>query len=231
MSFKKGIFDSVPIAIAFFFVFSSIGAVYHNHGISLFNTLVSTLFLFSAPLQMALVDIIGNNNLYSAAALTMIINFRIFIMAMASNRYYQGVSKMKLYPSLMMFSGSSFIVCDLFFKSEHINEGKAQFNYYLGVCTPPFLVAVLSTFIGYEIIYQLNSDLLKNSILMVIPIYFTILSSKTSKEPWAFQSVLLGGLLTPVLMSIDNDYMTILSPLLAGMIIAPMALKPKGKKS
>ncbi|CDG16221.1 AzlC family ABC transporter permease [Xenorhabdus doucetiae] len=52
--------DSLPVCISFFFIFTSIGALYQSHGVPLTETLVGSLLIYAAPLQVAAVGYLAD---------------------------------------------------------------------------------------------------------------------------------------------------------------------------
>ncbi|MCL9782229.1 AzlC family ABC transporter permease [Vibrio sp. S4M6] len=230
MNFKKGVIASIPITVSFFFVFSSIGSIYHDRGISFLNTIMSTIFIFAAPLQAALVNFIHSDNFVIVVALTVIINFRFFIMAMTANNYFSGVPKFKLFLSLITFSASTYVVCHSHFKSSNTHNGISQYQYYLGVCIPAFIVAILSTAIGYKLLYGFEYVAIQGLVTMILPIHFSALSAKSSKEPFAIPMIILGAVLAPILNYIDSNTISILAPIVSGVVVTYIIKNSRIKK-
>ncbi|WP_340609093.1 AzlC family ABC transporter permease [Xenorhabdus bharatensis] len=225
--FRKGMLDSLPVCISFFLIFASVGALYQNKGLSLIEAMVGSVFTFAAPLQVAVVNYLANGALLSVIILTLIINFRFFLMSMVMSQYFHGISKSKVVLSMLAFSASTYTVTHAHLVAEKIPEGKAQFNYYLGVSVPSFVIAVLATLLGYVSSDYLNYDSISLFLVMLIPIHFSSLTAKRAGKDLSVFATLVGGLCAPFINELNIQLMDIAIPIIVGMCIAFYELKIK----
>ncbi|MDC9594064.1 AzlC family ABC transporter permease [Xenorhabdus sp. IM139775] len=131
--------DSLPVCISFFLIFTSIGALYQSHGVPLMETLMGSLLIYAAPLQVAAVGYLADGAVLSVIILALLINFRFFLMAMVMSQYFQGIPKRNVLLSMLGFSASTYTVTHSHLSAENITDGKSQFHFYLGVAVPCFL--------------------------------------------------------------------------------------------
>jgi len=86
LSFNQGVIDSIPIWISFFFIFSSIGAIYSYHGYSLVFAVLNSALIFAAPLQIYFLEN-SFNSIFLIIAASLLINFRFMLMSHLVNLY------------------------------------------------------------------------------------------------------------------------------------------------
>ncbi len=225
--FRKGMLDSLPVCISFFLIFASVGALYQNKGISLIETMAGSVFTFAAPLQVAVVNYLANGVFLSVIILTLIINFRFFLMSMVMSQYFHGISKGKILLSMLAFSASTYTVTHAHLIAEKISDGKSQFNYYLGVSIPSFVIAVLATLLGYVSSNYLNYDSISLFLMMLIPIHFSSLAAKRAGKDLSVFVTLIGGICAPFINEINIQLMDIVIPIIVGMCIAFYELRIK----
>lgn len=215
--FFVGIKDSIPIIISFFFIFSSLGFAYKENGFSVFYAVKSTFFIFAAPLQIFLLNK-DVTNAYSIMIATFIINFRFILMSSVLYPIFKGVKKNKILISLGMMSASSFTVVFIKNKSYKFKSGHEAFYYFLGVAIPSYILAVLSTMIGYYFLFIINNNKTNIIFMFVLPLHFTALTAMKSKNKKLFISTLLGFCLTPFINITGNTIFSLLSPIIFGFI-------------
>lgn len=218
--FRKGVVDSVPIVISFLFVFSGVGALYKEHGINLLDTMLASAMIFAAPLQVSALKALENHELTAALALTVMVNFRFFMMSIVMSQYFKGVGKAKVLAGMIMLSASTYTVSHSTLKAADISDGKSQFSYYLGVAWPSYLVAILATLLGYMLASYMDYSSVAGIVVMILPIHFTALTAKQSANPLAVASTFLGGFCAPALQEISSEWATIVVALIAGAAMA-----------
>ncbi|MDO6709016.1 AzlC family ABC transporter permease [Photobacterium sp. 1_MG-2023] len=216
---KRGLIDSIPVMISFFFMFSAIGSTYQKNGIPMLESFLGTAFIFAAPLQISGMELIQNGLIYSGILLTIVINFRFILMSFIILEKFPGVERWKIYPSMIMFSASTYAVTTSYVNSIGRNDGKVNFHYYLSVGIPCYVVAVVSTVFGYLASEYINYESLKDTINLIIPINFFLMALKDEKNKLALVSTLSGIVLAPVLNSLGNSLFEISCILVMGAII------------
>ncbi|MDC9590806.1 AzlC family ABC transporter permease [Xenorhabdus sp. XENO-10] len=218
--FRKGMVDSLPVCVSFFLMFASIGALYQNHGVPLTETLVGSLLIYAAPLQVAAVGYLADETVFSVIILALLINFRFFLMAMVMSQYFHGIPKRKILPSMLGFSASTYTVTHSHLSAENITDGKSQFNFYLGVAIPCFVITFCATLLGYLSAEHLNYESVSLFLVMLVPIHFASLTAKRSGKDMSVLATVMGGLCAPLLNEVDMKVMDLVIPILCGIGIA-----------
>ena len=224
---RQGLIDSIPVAISFFFVFSSLGALYQGKGIQFIETVMGTALIFAAPLQVSGVEIISNGQVVAGVALTLLINFRFLFMSMVTANYFVGVSRARVLCSMLMFSASTYAVTHYHLKSSGIRDGASQFRYYLGVSVPSYLVAVIATICGFILSSRIDYSAMEIFMVMILPIHFTALTARNSGQGLTVPATVVGGLCAPLLMEVDTLWLTVGLPLVVGLVLAALDTNSK----
>ncbi|QLL12576.1 AzlC family ABC transporter permease [Pseudomonas chlororaphis] len=221
---RQGVVDAMPVAVSFLFVFSSLGALYHEKGVHFISALLGTLLIFAAPLQVSSVDAITNNHIVAGVILTLLINFRFLFMSLVSNQYFLNVSRLKVFIAMLMFSASTFAVTHAHLQSSRLKDGKSQFYYYLGVCVPSYVMAVAATISGYLLSDYVNYTSWETFITMILPIHFTALVAKNVGNRLTVIATLVGGICAPLLNGVDSLWFTVGLPVICGIVLARISL-------
>ncbi|MBC8954557.1 AzlC family ABC transporter permease [Xenorhabdus sp. PB62.4] len=212
--------DSLPVCVSFFFIFTSIGALYQSHGVPLMETLVGSLLIYAAPLQVAAVGYLADGAIFSVIILALLINFRFFLMAMVMTQYFQGIPKRNILLSMLGFCASTYTVTHSYLSTENISDGKSQFHFYLGVAIPCFVVTFCATLLGYISAEHLNYESLSLFLVMLVPIHFASLTAKRSGKDLSVLATVMGGLCAPLLNEVNMKLMDLAVPVLCGIVIA-----------
>ncbi|MDX7998549.1 AzlC family ABC transporter permease [Xenorhabdus sp. Reich] len=218
--FRKGMVHSLPVCISFFLIFASIGALYQSHGVPLLETLVGSLLIYAAPLQVAAVGYLADGALFSVIILALLVNFRFFLMAMVMTQYFQGIPKRNILLSMLGFSASTYTVAHSHISAENIVDGKSQFHFYLGVAIPCFVITFCATLLGYISAEHLNYESLSLFLVMLVPIHFASLTAKRAGKDMSVLATVTGGVCAPLLNEIDMKLMDLTIPILCGVVIA-----------
>ncbi|MBD2811823.1 AzlC family ABC transporter permease [Xenorhabdus sp. Vera] len=225
--FRKGMVHSLPVCISFFLIFTSIGALYQSHGIPLMETLVGSLLIYAAPLQVAAVGYLADGALLSVIILALLINFRFFLMAMVMSQYFHGIPKRNVLLSMLGFCASTYTVTHSHIFAENITDGKSQFHFYLGVAIPCFVITFCATLLGYISAEHLNYKSASLFLVMLVPIHFASLIAKSSGKNMSVLATIIGGVCAPLLNEINMTLMELIIPVLCGFVIALMEQKTR----
>ncbi|WP_273548493.1 AzlC family ABC transporter permease [Xenorhabdus khoisanae] len=223
--------DSLPVCISFFLIFTSIGALYQSHGVPLMETLIGSLLIYAAPLQVAAVGYLADGAALSVIILALLINFRFFLMAMVMTQYFQGIPKRNILLSMLGFSASTYTVAHSYLSAENVSDGKSQFHFYLGVAIPCFVVTFCATLLGYISAEHLNYESLSLFLVMLVPIHFATLTAKRSGKDLSVLATVMGGLCAPLLNEVDMKLMDLAVPVLCGIVIALIERKIRKDKT
>ncbi|PHM71898.1 AzlC family ABC transporter permease [Xenorhabdus kozodoii] len=230
--FRKGMVDSLPVCISFFFIFTSIGALYQSQGVPLMETLVGSLLVYAAPLQVAAVGYLADGAILSVIILALLINFRFFLMGMVMAQYFHGVPKRHVLLSMLGFSASTYTVTHSHLSAENITDGKSQFHFYLGVALPCFVITFCATLLGYMSAEYLDYSSLSLFLVMLVPIHFASLTAKRSGKDMSVLATVMGGICAPLLNEVNMKLIDLAVPVLCGLGIAFIERKiRKGRRA
>ncbi|MDC9581881.1 AzlC family ABC transporter permease [Xenorhabdus sp. PR6a] len=223
--------DSLPVCISFFFIFTSIGALYQSHSVPLTETLVGSLLIYAAPLQVAAVGYLADGAVLSVIILALLINFRFFLMAMVMSQYFHGIPKRDILLSMLGFSASTYTVTHSHLSAENITDGKSQFHFYLGVAIPCFVITFCATLLGYASAEHLNYQSFSLFLVMLVPIHFASLAAKRAGKDRSVLATMMGGVCTPLLNELDMKFVDLALPILCGIGIAFIERRIKKDKA
>lgn len=216
-SFLMGMKDSIPISIAFFFIFSSIGTLCNLKTYTLAQSLWMTAIIFASPLQAVLLQNMNETYLLSTAILTtLLVNFRFFLMATTFVPYFKSVKLAKVLPALLMFSASTFTVSYIKYKTD---KETAYFSYYVGVGVISYLVSILAVSIGYLAVNLFDSLFFTLIMTIVLPIHFSALVAMYWPTLKPIVATVLGFFLMPLALQWLPNVSLLVVPLFVGLLI------------
>lgn len=192
--FKQGVKASWPIAITFFCIFTAVGAACKQAGLTLGQSLASTVFVFAAPAQFVLLEYIHDATLVALVIAILVINFRFFIMASALLPYFKNIRLPHLVLSSQLIAASTFSVSYIQFSKDKPNS---PFHYFLGVAAGSCPLTLLATITGFIAMEQLPSSMMAN-LSLIMPLYFATLLARSWPQLKLVIAGLMGFFLTPV---------------------------------
>lgn len=216
--FYEGAYESLAICLSFFFMFGATGSLYHQHGISFAQTFLSSVLIFTTPLQIYLLHFPNHHMILFAIVATVVINSRFFMMATVIVPYFKHIPKKKLLPALSIFSASSFTVTYTYAKS--MEKPHYVFIYFLGVAIPAFIVAQISLCLGYFFLKQITNPLVPLIFIIVLPVHFTALTAKRSHMKGVFLATFIGFCIGPFLESLHDAMLGLIIPIIIGFTLA-----------
>ena len=204
-------------AIALGASFIAIGALLKNLGFSIQESIFSTFLTYALPgsLVMAESMLIGASliNIFIAVWL---VNARLYPMTVSLMPLliHQNQPRWKYYLSCHFIAVSSWLIMkDNYEKIEKEN----RIDFWIGIGTATWLVAIISTIIGYVASDLLNKDMLIG-LAIVNPVYFMCMmlgAMKTIQINW---SVILGTILGPVFYFLSPEWCILFGGFVAGTI-------------
>lgn len=194
-SFVRGLRDSVPVGVSFFFLFLAVGGAGKVAGLSTIQATVMSIVVFAAPAQFAIFDLMVRHRPWSDIfVVTALINSRFFVMAAVLLPYFRGVSLARLLLAMPMLSASTFTVPFIRFRQ---SDESRPFHYYLGVAAGSYPIAVAATALGVFLVHGL-ADVFTQALKMILPVYFATLLAREWPKPRPLVAGLLGFTLTPL---------------------------------
>ena len=218
--FFKGLFsiksfDSPGIALGASFV--AIGALLKNIGFTIQESMFSSFLIYALPGSLVLAEstIIGASllNIFLAVWL---VNARLYPMTvslmplvMAKNQ-----PRWKYYLSCHFVAVSSWLIL----KSNYKNiERENRIDFWIGIGTATWSVAIFSTVIGYIASDFLNKDILIG-LAIINPIYFTCMMLGAMKTIQISLSVVLGAILGPAFYFFSPEWCILFGGFIAGTV-------------
>lgn len=212
-SFKEGCIDSIPVCLTFLFLFFSIGSLLNKSGYTLAQSIIMTLTVHAAPLQIFLAQNGNNISAIAIIAMTLIVNFRFLIMASVLSGYFKDISLNKILLSTQFLSISTFTLSST--KKDKVDD---LFSYYLGCGISTLSFATLATALGFFITSNGN-NFINTLIAIILPIHFTALAGMMWPKIKAVSATIMGFLITPFAGALVGDYQIFFIPFLIGALL------------
>ena len=208
----KGL-DSPALALGASFI--AIGALLKNIGFNLEQSIFSTFLTYALPgsLVMAESFLIGASliNIFLAVWL---VNTRLYPMTVSLMPLllHKSQPRWKYYPSCHFIAVSAWLIM----KSNYETiEKKDRVDFWIGIGSATWSVAVVSTILGFYLSDYLNKDMLMG-LAILNPIYFTCMLVGAMKTIQVSLSVILGGILGPFFYFFSPEWSILLGGLIGG---------------
>lgn len=212
-SLREGIKDSFIFGVSFIFLYLSIGASGFAMNLSFFETLSTTLFIFSTPLQFLLVKSYSDGWILIPLILAM--NARFLLMSATLSPYFKHAKLHHILFSLMLIVPSVFSACIAKFKKPTFSP----FYYFLGIGIPIWLISIISTIIGYITGSALQGEEINHIISLVLPLQFTGLAAKHYPNLKEVGSYFAGFFLAPLMLLLTPTYNLLILPFVIGVVV------------
>ena len=212
-SLKK--FDSPAIALGASFI--AIGALLKNIGFNLEQSIFSTFLTYALPgsLVMAESFIVGASliNIFLAVWL---VNARLYPMTVSLMPLllHKSQPRWKYYLSCHFIAVSAWLIM----KSNYQKiEKKYRIDFWMGIGTGTWLIAIVSTIIGFLASDYLNKDMMIG-LAIVNPVYFTCMMVGAMKTIQISLSIILGAILGPAFFFISPEWSILYGGILGGSV-------------
>ena len=210
----KGL-DSPAFALGASFI--AIGALLKNIGFNLEQSIFSTLLTYALPgsLVMAESFLVGASliNIFLAVWL---VNARLYPMTVSLMPLliHKKQPRWKYYLSCHFIAVSAWLIM----KSKYQTiEKKYRIDFWMGIGTGTWLIAITSTIIGFLISDYLNKDMMIG-LAIVNPVYFTCMMVGAMKNLQINLSIILGAILGPLFFFVSPEWSVLYGGVLAGTI-------------
>ena len=210
----KGL-DSPAFALGASFI--AIGALLKNIGFNLEQSIFSTLLTYALPgsLVMAESFLVGASliNIFLAVWL---VNARLYPMTVSLMPLliHKKQPRWKYYLSCHFIAVSAWLIM----KSKYQTiEKKYRIDFWMGIGTGTWFIAITSTIIGFLISDYLNKDMMIG-LAIVNPVYFTCMMAGAMKTIQITFSVILGAILGPLFFFIIPEWSILFGGFTAGSI-------------
>tara|TARA_B100001250_G_scaffold406779_1_gene426403 strand:- start:177 stop:881 length:705 start_codon:yes stop_codon:yes gene_type:complete len=218
--FFKGLLSAKGInspAVALGASFVAIGVLLKNLGFSIQESIFSTFLTYALPgsLVMAESMLIGSSliNIFLAVWL---VNSRLYPMTVSLMPLliHKSQPRWKYYLSCHFIAVSSWLIMKNNF--EKIKK-EYRIDFWIGIGTATWLIAIFSTVIGYVSADYLTRDMMIG-LSIVNPIYFMCAMIGIMKTIQLSSAIILGSLLGPTFYYISPDWCVLIGGVMAGTI-------------
>ncbi len=207
--------DSPAIALGCCFI--AIGALLKNIGFNIQESIFSTMLIYALPGSLVMAEsILVGASLLSIFIAVWFVNARLYPMAVSLFPLMmdENQPKWKYYLSCHFIAVSAWLIM----KSNYETiEKKDRVDFWIGIGSATWSVAVISTILGFYLSDYLNKDMLMG-LAILNPIYFTCMMVGAMKTIQITLSVSLGAILGPVFYFFSPEWSILLGGLIAGSI-------------
>jgi len=207
--------DSPAIALGCCFI--AIGALLKNIGFNIQESIFSTMLIYALPGSLVMAEsILIGASLLSIFIAVWFVNARLYPMAVSLFPLMMDKSqpKWKYYLSCHFIAVSAWLIM----KSNYETiEKKDRVDFWIGIGSATWSVAVLATILGFYLSDYLNKDMLMG-LAIINPIYFTCMMVGAMKTIQITLSVILGAFLGPIFYFFSPEWSILLGGLIAGSV-------------
>ena len=207
--------DSPAIALGCCFI--AIGALLKNIGFNIQESIFSTMLIYALPGSLVMAEsILVGASLLSIFIAVWFVNARLYPMAVSLFPLMMDESqpKWKYYLSCHFIAVSAWLIM----KSNYETiEKRDRVDFWIGIGSATWSVAVFATIIGFYLSEYLNKDMLMG-LAILNPIYFTCMMVGAMKTAQVTLSVTLGAILGPIFYFFSPEWSILLGGLVAGSI-------------
>ena len=213
----KSILKADSPAIALGCCFIAIGALLKNIGFNIQESIFSTMLIYALPGSLVMAEsILVGASLLSIFIAVWFVNARLYPMAVSLFPLMMdgGQPKWKYYLSCHFIAVSAWLIM----KSNYEKiEKKDRIDFWIGIGSATWSVAVISTIVGFYLSDYLNKDMLMG-LAILNPIYFTCMMVGAMKTVQVTLSVILGAILGPIFYFFSPEWAILLGGLTAGSV-------------
>ena len=207
--------DSPAIALGCCFI--AIGALLKNIGFNIQESIFSTMLIYALPGSLVMAEsILVGASLLSIFIAVWFVNARLYPMAVSLFPLMmdERQPKWKYYISCYFIAVSAWLIM----KSNYETiEKKDRVDFWIGIGSATWSVAVLATILGFYLSDYLNKDMLMG-LAILNPIYFICMMVGAMKTVQVTLAVILGAVLGPVFYFFSPEWSILLGGLTAGSI-------------
>jgi len=207
--------DSPAIALGCCFI--AIGALLKNLGFNIQESVFSTMLTYALPGSLVMAEsLLVGASLLNIFLAVWFVNARLYPMAVSlfPLMMHKNQPKWKYYFSCHFIAVSAWLIMKSNYKSV---PKRYRIDYWIGIGSATWSIAVIGTVIGFFSSDYLNKDLLMG-LAILNPIYFLCMMVGASKTLQIFLSVLLGAILGPIFYFLSPEWSILLGGLFGGTI-------------
>ena len=205
--------DSPAIALGCCFI--AIGALLKNLGFNIQESIFSTMLTYALPGSLVMAEsLLVGASLLNIILAVWFVNARLYPMAVSlfPLMMHKNQPKWKYYFSCHFIAVSAWLIM----KSNYKSIPKEQrIDYWIGIGSATWSVAVVGTFIGFYFSEFLNKEIMMG-LAILNPIYFLCMMVGASKTIQITLSVLLGAILGPIFYFFSPEWSILLGGVAGG---------------
>ena len=218
--FLKGLFsiknfNSPGIALGASFI--AIGALLKNIGFTIQESIFSTLLIYALPGSLVLAEsMIISASLVNIFLAVWLVNSRLYPMTVSLMPLVisKNQPRWKYYLSCHFVAVSSWLILKSNYKKI---EKKHRIDFWIGIGTATWLIAIFSTIIGFFSADYLNKDMMIG-LAIVNPVYFLCAMIGVMKSQSISFSIIFGAFLGPAFYYISPEWCILFGGIIAGTI-------------
>ena len=207
--------DSPAIALGCCFI--AIGALLKNLGFNIQESIFSTMLTYALPGSLVMAEsLLVGASLLNIFLAVWFVNARLYPMTVSlfPLMMHKSQPKWKYYFSCHFIAVSAWLIMKSNYKKIPKNF---RIDYWIGIGSATWSVAVLGTIIGFYISEYLNKDMLIG-LAILNPVYFLCMMVGAAKTIQITLSVLLGIILGPVFYYFSPEWSILLGGVVGGTI-------------
>ena len=207
--------DSPAIALGCCFI--AIGALLKNLGFTIQESIFSTMLTYALPGSLVMAEsLLVGASLLNIFLAVWFVNARLYPMAVSlfPLMMHKNQPKWKYYFSCHFIAVSAWLIMKSNYKSI---PKQNRIDYWIGIGSATWSVAVIGTFIGFFSSEFLNKDLMMG-LAILNPIYFLCMMVGAFKTIQVTLSVILGLILGPIFYFVSPEWSILLGGLIGGSI-------------
>ena len=205
--------DSPAIALGCCFI--AIGALLRNLGFNIQESIFSTMLTYALPGSLVMAEsLLVGASLLNIFLAVWFVNARLYPMAVSlfPLMMHKDQPKWKYYFSCHFIAVSAWLIMKSNYKTI---PKKQRIDYWIGIGSATWSVAIIGTFIGFFFSEYLNKDIMMG-LAILNPIYFLCMMVGASKTIQITLSVLLGAILGPIFYFISPEWSILLGGIVGG---------------
>ena len=207
--------DSPAIALGCCFI--AIGALLKNLGFNIQESIFSTMLTYALPGSLIMAEsLLVGASLLNIFLAVWLVNARLYPMTVSlfPLMMHKDQPKWKYYFSCHFIAVSAWLIMKSNYKKIPKNF---RIDYWIGIGSATWSIAVLGTFIGFYTSEYLNQDMLIG-LAILNPIYFLCMMVGAAKTIQVTLSVLLGIILGPIFYFLSPEWSILLGGIIGGTI-------------
>ena len=207
--------DSHAIALGCCFV--AIGALLKNLGFSIQETVFSTLLTYALPGSLVMAEsLLVGASLLNIFIAVWLVNARLYPMTVSLMPLlmHESQPRWKYYLSCHFIAVSAWLIMKSNYQSV---EKENRIDYWIGIGTATWSVAIIGTIIGFISSDYLNKDMMIG-LAIINPVYFMCMMIGAMKTIQISSSIILGAILGPAFYFISPEWCILYGGFVAGTI-------------